>query len=83
MKGSRCALVTFKQARATWSRASVSGSGAGEMYKIREEHESPVEDPVEMAKVFAAMGLVPWFRYEKYRSTFRLPGVAGCRSGTG
>jgi adenylate cyclase class 2 len=23
------------------------------------------------------MGLRPWFRYEKYRTTYRLPGVAG------
>ena len=70
------ALLTFKGP----PESGLGGPAAtSSEYKIREEHESPVEDPVEMAKVFGAMGLVPWFRYEKYRSTYRLPGIAGAK----
>ncbi len=46
-------------------------------YKIREEHEVRVEDAGELGRVFEGMGLSPWFRYEKYRSTYRLPGLPG------
>ena len=30
-----------------------------------------------LARVFEGLGLRPWFRYEKYRSTYRLPGFYG------
>ena len=46
-------------------------------YKIREEHEVRVEDADELGRVFEGMGLSPCFRYEKYRSTYRLPGLPG------
>jgi adenylate cyclase class 2 len=49
----------------------------GHRYKIREEHEVQVEDAEAMARVFDGMGLRPWFRYEKYRTTYRLPGMTG------
>ena len=49
----------------------------GHHYKIREEHELGVEDAEALARVFEGMGLRPWFRYEKYRSTYRLPGFPG------
>jgi adenylate cyclase class 2 len=71
------ALLTFKGPPE--SDFAAPAAARSRAYKIREEHESPVEDPVEMAKVFAAMGLVPWFRYEKYRSTYRLPGIVGAK----
>jgi adenylate cyclase, class 2 len=83
--GAKAAQTQMGKGRALLTFKGPSESGLGDpsatsrAYKIREEHESPVEDPVEMAKVFAAMGLVPWFRYEKYRSTFRLPGIAGAK----
>lgn len=70
------ALLTFK---GPLEASPVGGKAGSSHYKIREEQESEVEDPAEMAKVFAAMGLVPWFRYEKFRSTYRLPGVAGAK----
>jgi len=70
------ALLTFKgPPEPGLGDAAADGSG----YKVREEQESQVEDPVKMAKVFAAMGLVPWFRYEKFRSTYRLPGIDGAK----
>jgi len=75
-EGKGMALLTFKGP----PEGGLADRAAGnDGYKIREEQESQVEDPVAMAKVFAAMGLVPWFRYEKYRSTFKLPGVPGAK----
>ena len=59
--------------------SAAGGKADGNRYKIREEQESEIENPEEMAKVFKAMGLLPWFRYEKYRSTYRLPGISGVK----
>ena len=46
-------------------------------YKVREEVETPVSEPARLAQVFAAIGLLPSFRYEKYRATYRLPRLGG------
>jgi adenylate cyclase class 2 len=46
-----------------------------EVYKVREEHELCISNPEEMPKIFEALGLRPWFRYEKFRTTFGLPGM--------
>jgi adenylate cyclase class 2 len=64
------AVLTFK--------GPVNGAEASkpERYKIREEHELRISNPEEMPKIFEALGLRPCFRYEKFRSTFSLPGMA-------
>jgi adenylate cyclase class 2 len=46
-----------------------------EPYKVREEHELRIASPEEMPKIFEALSLRPCFRYEKYRTTFSLPGM--------
>src|SRR4029077_910218 len=46
-----------------------------EPYKVREEHELCISNPEEMSKIFEALGLRPCFRYEKFRTTFSLPGM--------
>lgn len=38
--------------------------------KTREEHETVVGDGEVITHVFDALGLRPWFRYEKYREEF-------------
>jgi adenylate cyclase class 2 len=43
---------------------------------VREEHELCISNPEEMSKIFEALGLRPCFRYEKFRTTFSLPGMA-------
>jgi adenylate cyclase class 2 len=43
-----------------------------EPYKVRE----CISNPEEMSKIFEALGLRPCFRYEKFRTTFSLPGMA-------
>jgi adenylate cyclase class 2 len=55
------------------SPRSGSGNGSRFRYKVREEFESAVSDPSALARLLGAIGLVPSFRYEKYRTTYRLP----------
>jgi len=70
----QAALLTYKgPVQAGGGEASFHGR----RYKIREEHEVRVEDAAALARVFEGLGLRPWFRYEKYRSTYRLPGFSG------
>ena len=48
-------------------------------YKIREEHEARISKPEEMSRILEALGLRPWFRYEKFRTSFTLPGMSGLK----
>jgi len=43
-------------------------------YKVRQELEVGVADPEQVGRILEALGLRGWFRYEKYRTSFRLPG---------
>jgi adenylate cyclase class 2 len=44
-------------------------------YKIREEHEIRVSDQEEVSRIIEGLGFRPCFRYEKFRTTYRLPGI--------
>jgi len=44
-------------------------------YKIREEHEIRVSDQEEVSRIIERLGFRPCFRYEKFRTTYRLPGI--------
>ncbi len=69
-------LVTFKRP------VSEAGSnGEGERHKVREEIELEVSDGNALARIFEGLGMNPWFRYEKFRTTFRLPGSQGWAKG--
>jgi adenylate cyclase class 2 len=67
------ALLTFK------GPARGARAGRPEQYKVREEHELHISDHEEMPRILAALGLRPWFRYEKFRSTFELPRMSGLK----
>jgi len=43
--------------------------------KMRDEHETVIGDGEVMTHVFGALGLRPWFRYQKYREEFALDDV--------
>lgn len=45
-------------------------------HKVREEIEVEVADAAELRGILEALGMRAWFRYEKYRTTFRLPSSA-------
>jgi adenylate cyclase, class 2 len=67
--GKRAGLVTFK--------APVPGRPSAR-YKEKLEWEAPTKNPKEWVRRLRALGFKPGFRYEKYRSSFRLPGVHAC-----
>lgn len=61
------AMLTFKS-------AAPGRISARRRYKVRREIEFALDAPEDMARVFEGLGLRPFFRYEKFRTTFRLPG---------
>jgi len=68
----RRTLLTFK--RPLVDGASPSGSvQENHRHKVREEFELEVTDAAVLTTIFEGLGMRGWFRYEKYRTTFRLP----------
>jgi adenylate cyclase, class 2 len=64
--GARRAILT--------SKAPIPAQGRSR-YKERLEREVAVESPGRWPSALRSIGLRPNFRYEKYRTTFRLPGL--------
>jgi adenylate cyclase class IV len=52
-------------------------TGPSRGYKVREEHEVRVGNAQMLEALCKMLGLRPWFRYEKFRSTYALPGIKG------
>jgi adenylate cyclase class 2 len=65
-------LLTFKQPIDNLADSETIGEAYGQ-YKVREELELEVADAGILARIFEGLGMKGWFRYEKYRTTFRLP----------
>jgi adenylate cyclase class 2 len=65
----RRVVLTFKQPVA----GSPENRSKRGRYKVREEIELQVSEATALAKIFEGLGMSGWFRYEKYRTTFRLP----------
>jgi len=42
-------------------------------YKVREELELEISDGAMLGRIFAGLGMKGWFRYEKFRTTYKLP----------
>ena len=72
-KSGTSALLTFKG-----PPKGRKGSKPG-LYKIREESELRISDPGEALTILEALGLRPWFRYEKFRAVFELPRMRGLK----
>jgi adenylate cyclase, class 2 len=64
-------VVTFKQPIARLAAAK-SGAARPGSYKVRDEVEVEVSESGTLSKIFEGLGMSGWFRYEKYRTTFRL-----------
>jgi adenylate cyclase class 2 len=65
-------VLTFKQP-VTPSAGARPESSVHSPYKVREEIEAEVADSANLTRIFEGLGMSGWFRYEKYRTTFRMP----------
>lgn len=67
-------VLTFKQPIAHSAGAEVESAPYGS-YKVREEIEVEVAvaEAGNLTRIFEGLGMRGWFRYEKYRTTFRMP----------
>jgi adenylate cyclase, class 2 len=72
-KGAGRTLLTFKSPPEALAIGDV-GRGANRRHKVREEFETELTDGAMMRRIFEGLGLRGWFRYEKYRTTYVLPG---------
>lgn len=65
-------VLTFKQPLTRAADTDLEGSPTFP-YKVREEIEVEVAEAGNLSKIFEGLGMAGWFRYEKYRTTFRMP----------
>jgi adenylate cyclase class 2 len=65
-------VLTFKQPPAHPADEGTQSVHHG-FYKVRDEIEMEVTDARTLTKIFEGLGMRGWFRYEKYRTTFRMP----------
>jgi adenylate cyclase, class 2 len=68
-------LLTFKRPIVAGT-ARFASAQENHHHKVREEIEMEVADATVLAKIFEGLGMRGWFRYEKYRTTFRLPAAS-------
>lgn len=54
---------------------TVKGPVQSSQMKLREEHETRVENAQALMQAFDALGMRVWFRYQKYREEFSRPGL--------
>jgi adenylate cyclase class 2 len=69
--GRQRVVVTFKQPIVRHAGNERRGGWPGS-YKVRDEIEVLVSESANLTKIFEGLGMGGWFRYEKYRTTFRL-----------
>ena len=65
-------ILTFKSPPEQLAIGPV-GPAVDRRYKVREEIEVLLTDGVALQKIFEGLGLKGWFRYEKFRTSYRLP----------
>jgi adenylate cyclase, class 2 len=75
------AILTYKGPSLSSSTATEAGghSNFRSYFKIKDEAEVSVAGADEMARILHGLGLHPVFRYEKFRTTYALPGVRGLK----
>ena len=73
-------ILTFKRPIETGNSSPV-GMQTNHHHKVREEIEVEVADANVLTKIFEGLGMRGWFRYEKYRTSFRLPAASSWARG--
>jgi adenylate cyclase, class 2 len=64
-------ILTFKRP-IDWPQDGSAAVPPG-LYKVREEIEVELTDAANLIRIIEGLGMTGWFRYEKYRTTYRLP----------
>ena len=65
-------ILTFKSPPEQLAIGELTHHSAGR-HKVREEIEVVLTDAASLQKIFEGLGLKGWFRYEKYRTPYKLP----------
>jgi len=73
-------ILTFKQPMTRPGVAETESRSDGP-YKVRDEIEVEVAESTNLTRIFEGLGMNGWFRYEKYRTTYRLPASKGWAKG--
>ena len=73
-------VLTFKRPVTRPARSDAEHPDFGS-HKVREEIEMEVTDGETLTTIFEGLGMSGWFRYEKFRTTFRLPASKGWARG--
>ena len=66
-------ILTFKRPTAQQAAVPSTRYPSFGSHKVRDEIEAQVTDTVNLVKIFEGLGMRGWFRYEKYRTTYKLP----------
>jgi adenylate cyclase, class 2 len=72
-KGAPRVVLTFKSPPEELAMGEAGPAVRDRRYKVRQEIEVVLTDAAGLQKIFEGLGLRGWFRYEKYRTTYRLP----------
>lgn len=67
---------TSKKMQTSASSSDGAHLVSADRHKVREEIEVEIADATELKHILEALGMRAWFRYEKFRTTFRLPSSA-------
>ncbi len=73
-------VLTFKSPPEALAIGDLGPAG-DRRHKVREEIETELTDGATIRRIFEGLGLRGWFRYEKYRTTYVLPGRHGWAKG--
>jgi len=73
-KGAPRVVLTFKSPPEELAMGETTQVVRYRRYKVRQEIEVVLTDAAGLQRIFEGLGLRGWFRYEKYRTTYRLPG---------
>jgi adenylate cyclase, class 2 len=75
------AILTYKGPSRSSHNPKIAGrqSNLRRHFKIKEEAEVSLGGALQMDRILRALGFHPVFRYEKFRTTFALPGVNGLK----
>jgi adenylate cyclase class 2 len=70
------AVLTYKApVRPSKEGKRVTAAASRSRFKVKEEAEVSVTGADQMDRILRGLGLRPTFRYEKYRTTYLLPGI--------